>query len=148
LLPHTMLKKMHAKIMSAKGKSGGREDSITQPPSKSSSSTTRPAHVVAPQPFVSQPAVIQQSSIQGPGSNKHALPTPLGQAARKKYFGEPMPTLRDVPAAEKQPLFVRKLQLCSFTFDFTDQIKDIKEKEVLPCCMVVRPFAHEGCHTS
>lgn len=32
---------------------------------------------------------------------------------------EPLPLLRDVPPHEKQALFVRKLHLCAFSFDFT-----------------------------
>lgn len=33
---------------------------------------------------------------------------------------EPLPSFRDVPPSEKQLLFVRKLHLCAFTFDFTN----------------------------
>lgn len=32
---------------------------------------------------------------------------------------DPLPLLRDVPPHEKQALFVRKLHLCAFSFDFT-----------------------------
>jgi hypothetical protein len=35
-----------------------------------------------------------------------------------------------VPPAEKQLLFVQKLHLCSFTFDFTDPTKHVREKEI------------------
>lgn len=46
------------------------------------------------------------------------------------YYSEPLPSFRDVPAPEKQNLFVQKLHLCSFTFDFTDTSKHAKEKEI------------------
>lgn len=36
----------------------------------------------------------------------------------------------DVPPSEKQLLFVQKLHLCSYTFDFTDPTKHVREKEI------------------
>jgi serine/threonine-protein phosphatase 2A regulatory subunit B' len=46
------------------------------------------------------------------------------------YFSEPLPSFRDVPPAEKQLLFVQKLHLCAFTFDFSDPSKRVREKEL------------------
>lgn len=43
---------------------------------------------------------------------------------------EPLPSFRDVPAADKQLLFVRKLHLCAFTFDFTNPTLHVREKEI------------------
>lgn len=43
---------------------------------------------------------------------------------------EPLPSFRDVPSAERQTLFIRKLNLCCYTFDFTDPSKNVKEKEI------------------
>ena len=37
---------------------------------------------------------------------------------------------RDVVASERQNLFVKKLQLCSYTFDFTDATANVREKEI------------------
>ncbi|CAI5465148.1 unnamed protein product [Closterium sp. Yama58-4] len=45
-------------------------------------------------------------------------------------FAEPLPSLRDVAAAEKQALFIRKLQLCAHVLDFSDPMAHVKEKEV------------------
>mmetsp|Transcript_23850 Transcript_23850/g.74554 ORF Transcript_23850/g.74554 Transcript_23850/m.74554 type:complete len:491 (-) Transcript_23850:60-1532(-) len=45
-------------------------------------------------------------------------------------YSEPLPSFRDVPAAEKQALFVKKLHLCSFSFDFSDATKNVREKEI------------------
>ncbi|XP_044490488.1 serine/threonine protein phosphatase 2A 57 kDa regulatory subunit B' theta isoform-like isoform X2 [Mangifera indica] len=43
---------------------------------------------------------------------------------------EALPAFRDVPNAEKQSLFIKKLKLCCVVFDFTDPTKDLKEKEI------------------
>ncbi|CAI5490616.1 unnamed protein product [Closterium sp. Naga37s-1] len=45
-------------------------------------------------------------------------------------FAEPLPLLKDVGAREKQALFIRKLRLCSYLFDFNDPLKNVKEKEI------------------
>ncbi|TYH78393.1 hypothetical protein ES332_D04G223100v1 [Gossypium tomentosum] len=42
---------------------------------------------------------------------------------------EAMPAFKDVPASERQNLFVKKLNLCCVIFDFTDPTKNLKEKE-------------------
>lgn len=41
-----------------------------------------------------------------------------------------LPSFRDVPNAEKQNLFIRKLNMCCVLFDFTDPTKNLKEKEI------------------
>ncbi|KAK4780753.1 hypothetical protein SAY87_016859 [Trapa incisa] len=43
---------------------------------------------------------------------------------------EALPGFKDVPSSEKQNLFIRKLSLCSVTFDFTDPTKSLREKEI------------------
>lgn len=45
-------------------------------------------------------------------------------------FAETLPSFRDVQPHEKQQLFIRKLALCCYTFDFSDPMKNVKEKEV------------------
>ncbi|KDP26745.1 hypothetical protein JCGZ_17903 [Jatropha curcas] len=61
----------------------------------------------------------------------------LTQAANSKLNGnsviapyEALPAFRDVPSSEKQNLFIRKLNLCSVVFDFTDPTKNLKEKDI------------------
>ncbi|XP_043724468.1 serine/threonine protein phosphatase 2A 57 kDa regulatory subunit B' theta isoform-like [Telopea speciosissima] len=51
-----------------------------------------------------------------------------GNSATCAY--EALPSFRDVPSSEKQNLFIRKLNLCCFVFDFTDPTKNLKEKEI------------------
>nr|QIA97560.1 protein phosphatase 2A [Celmisia lyallii] len=43
---------------------------------------------------------------------------------------EALPMFRDVPASERQQLFLRKCHVCCFLFDFTDTLKMVKEKEI------------------
>lgn len=43
---------------------------------------------------------------------------------------EPLPLFRDVPVSERQNLFIRKLQICCFQFDFSDTLKSVREKEI------------------
>lgn len=61
----------------------------------------------------------------------------LPQALNMKVNGnlavspyEALPSFRDVPNSEKQNLFIKKLNLCSVVFDFTDPTKNLKEKDI------------------
>lgn len=47
----------------------------------------------------------------------------------QKYYSESLPAFKDVPAAERQNLFVQKLHLCSFVFNFNDVSADVQNKE-------------------
>lgn len=46
------------------------------------------------------------------------------------YYSAPLPSFRDVPQSEKQNLFVQKLYLCAFPFDFSDPTSHVREKEM------------------
>ncbi|XP_044465963.1 serine/threonine protein phosphatase 2A 59 kDa regulatory subunit B' zeta isoform-like isoform X2 [Mangifera indica] len=43
---------------------------------------------------------------------------------------EPLPSFRDVSSAEKQNLFIRKLNMCCVVFDFSDPTKNVREKDI------------------
>ncbi|MBA0607295.1 hypothetical protein Godav_019624, partial [Gossypium davidsonii] len=43
---------------------------------------------------------------------------------------EPLPLFRDIPVSDRQNLFMRKLQICCFQFDFSDTLKSAREKEI------------------
>ncbi|KAL6521804.1 hypothetical protein OROGR_018373 [Orobanche gracilis] len=43
---------------------------------------------------------------------------------------ESLPSFKDVPNSEKQNLFLKKLNLCCVVFDFTDPVKNLKEKDI------------------
>ncbi|KAM1050685.1 hypothetical protein ACFX13_033121 [Malus domestica] len=79
---------------------------------------------------VSANVVVNHASRTGPaasgpnvgGAGVTALP-PSGTI-------EPLPMFRDVPVSERQHLFLRKLQVCCFHFDFSDTLKTPREKEI------------------
>lgn len=58
---------------------------------------------------------------------------PVGVAAAGSGGSPPqienLPLFRDVPVPERPSLFVRKLQICSFVFEFSDTLKFAREKE-------------------
>ncbi|THU61264.1 hypothetical protein C4D60_Mb07t21470 [Musa balbisiana] len=63
----------------------------------------------------------------GAAAGAHHLPTsPAGASPQI----ESLPLFRDVPVAERQALFVRKLQICAVIFDFSDTLKSAREKEM------------------
>jgi serine/threonine-protein phosphatase 2A regulatory subunit B' len=61
--------------------------------------------------------------------DKPPLPA-INEENFKKMYSEVLPSFRDVPNPEKQLLFVRKLHLCAFTFDFMDPSDNVREKEI------------------
>ncbi|GAB4821625.1 hypothetical protein N2152v2_008671 [Parachlorella kessleri] len=72
---------------------------------------------------------VAPSNSLGP-DQKPAIPQ-LSPETLQQYYADPLPTFRDVPTpAEKQLLFVRKLHLCAFTFDFTNPTAHVREKEM------------------
>lgn len=48
----------------------------------------------------------------------------------EQLYSDPPPSFREVSSSERQTLFVKKLHLCSFCFDFSDSTKQTREKEV------------------
>ncbi|PKI57626.1 hypothetical protein CRG98_021954, partial [Punica granatum] len=74
--------------------------------------------------------VVNHASRGGAGA-----PTPPGGVAAPVMAPpsgtiEPLPAFRDVAVADRQNLFLRKLQICCFQFDFTDTMKSVREKEI------------------
>mmetsp|Transcript_15444 Transcript_15444/g.39345 ORF Transcript_15444/g.39345 Transcript_15444/m.39345 type:complete len:469 (-) Transcript_15444:18-1424(-) len=70
-------------------------------------------------------------SGKGPSVPPAKPPLPVISEANSYFaYAEPLPNFRDVPVAERQVLFVKKLHLVSFTFDFTDATKTVREKEI------------------
>ncbi|MBA0767859.1 hypothetical protein Gotri_016712 [Gossypium trilobum] len=73
--------------------------------------------------------VVNHASRPGQGappstnSSSPMVPPPMSAV-------EPLPLLRDTPVSERQNLFMRKLQICCFLFDFTDVLKSAREKEI------------------
>lgn len=43
---------------------------------------------------------------------------------------EPVPAFRDVPVSDRQTLFLKKLHICCYVLDFSDTLKNVREKEI------------------
>lgn len=69
------------------------------------------------------------STVPSPTGSGHSLPD-RGPSAAAPVPIESLPLFRDVPVSERQNLFLRKLQICSVVFDFSDTLKWAREKEV------------------
>ncbi|CAA6653736.1 unnamed protein product [Spirodela intermedia] len=69
------------------------------------------------------------STVPSPTGSGHSLPD-RGPLAAAPVPIESLPLFREVPVSERQNLFLRKLQICSVTFDFSDTLKWAREKEV------------------
>lgn len=118
-----------------KQKFGGRKSSTSdrnEQPAPSSQQASASASNRSQQPArsslsSSQPANAHPKS--GFGREKPSQPA-LNEQNLTQFYAEPLPGLKDVPNADKQNLFVRKLHLCSFNFDFTDGSKHVREKEM------------------
>ncbi|KAF8395276.1 hypothetical protein HHK36_019219 [Tetracentron sinense] len=71
------------------------------------------------------PSVV--NSQQQPGGTATASGLPAGSTPG---IIETLPLFRDVPVSDRQNLFLRKLQICCFLFDFSDTLNWVREKEI------------------
>lgn len=105
--------------------------------SAGSGSSTTPAMAPTMKPNVNPlgtrnpalPMVRQAGEVLASSVLASSLQKPKETKSPNGMF-EPLPSFRDVPVSERQFLFSRKLNLCCYTFDFTDHTKDVKEKEI------------------
>ena len=65
-----------------------------------------------------------------PASSKGPSGPPFSLKDITAAYAEALPSFRDVPPSERQALFVKKLHLCTYTFDFGDANAMVREKEV------------------
>ena len=68
-----------------------------------------------------------QMASKKPSSSAGSFIPPMEMLYDKN---KPLFLFRDVVASERQNLFIKKLQLCSYTFDFTDATAHVREKEI------------------
>lgn len=61
--------------------------------------------------------------------SKPGVPEITAQGCKEAY-AKILPSFADIPNSQKQHLFVEKLHLCAYTFDFTDQTQNVREKEI------------------
>lgn len=117
-------------LKSMKQKFGARRSSTSD---KNELSTSAPqARPSAPPASKESKPVASNTARQqpaAPGRDKPEKPQ-LDAECLAQYFAEPLPAFKDVSVAEKQSLFVKKLHLCAFTFDFSDSTRNIREKEM------------------
>lgn len=111
-----MLKSMK-KTFSSKKDAGGKRDDAAP----SSSNTGKAAGGAAGKMAGGRPTSVAREKPSIPALNEHTF---------IQHYSDPLPSFRDVPPAEKQNLFVQKLHICAFSFDFTDPSKQVREKEM------------------
>ena len=119
-----MLKSMKQKFSGKKStptSAAKDEPASANPNSRPIAASTATSTASRPSQTPSRPAA--------PAKEKAPLPS-LTEHNAIKAFSETLPSFRDVPASEKQNLFVKKLHLCAFTFDFSDPTKFTREKEI------------------
>lgn len=114
-----MLKSMRKKLANA-----GRTPTQKEADPQTSSSLSKTSA-----PGVLSRAPQQAGSRDGPSPSKPAMPV-HSEESRRAVYAESLGALRDASASDKSTLFVKKLHLCAFAFDFADPGKDIKEKEL------------------
>ncbi|XP_060187983.1 serine/threonine protein phosphatase 2A 57 kDa regulatory subunit B' theta isoform-like [Lycium barbarum] len=71
------------------------------------------------------------ASTSSPSGNGDGLPLAVNNEVNGTVsLYEALPSFRDVPNSDKQNLFIKKLNLCCVLFDFTEPMKDLKEKDI------------------
>lgn len=60
----------------------------------------------------------------------HASPATVAAVPPNSGVVEVLPMIRDVPVSDRHVLFLRKIQICCFSFDFSDTMKSAREKEI------------------
>ncbi|KAK6126243.1 hypothetical protein DH2020_040015 [Rehmannia glutinosa] len=76
--------------------------------------------------------VVNHASRGGAPTNLSQQQQMTSGAAARPPLGtiENLPMFRDVLVLERQNLFLRKLKICCFQFDFSDTLKTVREKEI------------------
>ena len=126
-------KSLKQKFGARRGSAGtgtGRDDLL--PVASNSRTSSNPASVLERRPTGSGARnSLSGSAANSAAANREKPPLPdLSEEGCQEAYAEPLPTFREVPASEKQQLFVRKLHLCSYTFNFADQARNVREKEI------------------
>lgn len=107
-------------LKSVKQKLGGSKKTPKPEPTGADAQRTAP---------IRQSVVARPMSKEKPSTGGSAF-SGFNTASITTAYAEQLPTFRDVPASERQALFSKKLQLCSFTFEFMDATSCVREKEI------------------
>ncbi|KAK2401182.1 hypothetical protein P8452_07939 [Trifolium repens] len=108
---------MFKKIMKGGHKKPSKSDSSDPPPSGNNRNSTAPV-------------VVNHASRGGAGGTSGANSATVMPMTLASGTMEPAPLFKDVPVSERQNLFIRKLHICCFSLDFTDTLKNVREKEI------------------
>lgn len=89
---------------------------------------------------------VKQELIEPPNTNPDAAPSVTVNHASRASSGSPaavqqvtvpnsgvvevLPALKEVPVIDRHVLFIKKLQLCCVSFDFSEAMKNVREKEI------------------
>ncbi|TMW90883.1 hypothetical protein EJD97_015079 [Solanum chilense] len=130
-----MIKQILNRLPRKPSKSGDNRDGGTSAFQSNASNSSRSSDLSNSRPGnLSAPSLSGVTGSSAPGLNHGDR---LPQAINAKVNGhaavfsvEALPNLKDVPAFEKQHLFIKKLNLCCVLFDFSDPTKNTKEKEI------------------
>ncbi|KAK8588727.1 hypothetical protein V6N12_023148 [Hibiscus sabdariffa] len=93
-----------------------------QGPKKEPCLNTRRMELASADAPVNGPSAPGMGQVQSPGDALSNFP-PMTTV-------EPLRSFKDVSKSERQVLFLRKLQICCFQFDFTDNLKSVRQKEI------------------
>lgn len=74
--------------------------------------------------------VVNHASRGGPVGGSTAGGGYAGTVVADPGSIETLPLFKDVPVAERQNLFLRKVRVCCFLFEFSDTMKMVREKEI------------------
>ncbi|GAB2229624.1 hypothetical protein Droror1_Dr00013871 [Drosera rotundifolia] len=126
---------MFNKIIKRGHKKGSKSEDTSigyAPPGNRSSGVVSTSNVVVNHASRVGPPGAGGANSAAPQSGGGAAPMMVAAAAMLPPPGgiESLPMLRDVPVSDRQTLFLRKLQICCYQFDFTDTLKSVREKEV------------------
>ncbi|KAH9618627.1 hypothetical protein KSS87_005772 [Heliosperma pusillum] len=108
------------KIMKRGNKKGSKSDELGFDPSNRGSGVVASSNVV----------VNHASRVGPPASGQQLGGEVVVPAVPPSAAIESLPLFKDVPLSERPTLFIRKLQICCYTFDFTDTLKSVREKEI------------------
>ncbi|KAL4575243.1 hypothetical protein LXL04_022085 [Taraxacum kok-saghyz] len=91
--------------------------------------------VIEPPPGPNAPSDVTVNHASRSGIPPAQLSTTKSQAISRNPAPntgviEVTPLLKDVPISERHVLFIRKVNMCSASFDFSDPLKKVKEKEI------------------
>lgn len=130
-----MIKNFLNKLPKKQGKSAESRDGGSSNLASNASTTSRSNSASGPRSGnVNATGHSGNNSTQNSGLNHgNKLHDPLNNKVNgtsPPFPYEALPSFRDVPSAEKQNLFIRKLNMCCVVFDFTDHTKHLKEKDV------------------